>query len=116
MISPGNESKVRLILDFSPLAAFFVAYKIGGVLAGTAALMAATAISLLITYIRERRIAPMPLFSGVIIGILGGMTLYLHDETFIKIKPTIVNSLFAAILLGGPSAGHEFMRADLEGL
>ena len=58
--------------------------------------------SLAITYSREeKRIAAMPLVSGIAVTLLGGLTLWLHDDYFIKIKPTLVNLLFAAILLGG---------------
>ena len=94
-------SNLKLFLDFSPLASFFFAYRLGGLLAGTAVLILCTLVSLIVTYIMEKKIAMMPLVSGVIVTIMGGLTLYLHDETFIKIKPTIVNLLFALILLGG---------------
>jgi len=94
-------SKLRLFLDFSPLAGFFLAYRFAGLLAATGTLILCTLISLSVTYIKEKRIAPMPLVSGVMVTILGGLTLYLHNDTFIKIKPTLVNLLFAAILLGG---------------
>lgn len=95
------DSKLKLFLDFSPLAGFFVAYKFAGLLAGTGVLIVLTLISLLVTYAKEKRIAMMPLVSGVIVTVMGGLTLYLQDETFIKIKPTIVNLLFASILLVG---------------
>jgi intracellular septation protein len=100
-------SKVKLLLDFGPLAAFFLAYRFGAgqqderILTATGALIACSVLALAITYIVEKRIAMMPLISGVLVTVLGGMTLYLKDETFIKMKPTFVNLLFAAILLGG---------------
>jgi intracellular septation protein len=94
-------SKLRLALDLGPLLVFFVAYRTSGLLAATAALIVFTAISLLVTYIMEKKIAMMPLVSGIAVTIFGGMTLFLQDELFIKMKPTIVNMLFASILLGG---------------
>jgi intracellular septation protein len=94
-------STVRFALDFSPLAGFFLAYRFAGLMAATGLLIALTLISLAVTYIKERQIAPMPLITGIAVSLLGGLTLWLHDETFIKIKPTLVNLLFAAILLGG---------------
>lgn len=93
--------KVKLALDLGPLAVFFLAYRFSGLLAATAALIAFTMLSLSITYALERRIAMMPLVSGIAVAVLGGMTLYLKDELFIKMKPTFVNLLFAAILLVG---------------
>lgn len=92
---------VRLALDMGPLIVFFVAYRFAGVMAATAALIVFTALSLAITYALEKRISPMPLVSGLAVTIFGGMTLWLNDETFIKIKPTLVNLLFATILLAG---------------
>lgn len=103
-------SNLRLALDFGPLFAFFLAYKAAGVLAATAALIACTLLSLGVTYAKERRIAVMPLVSGILVTILGGLTLFLHDETFIKIKPTAVNLLFATCLLGGVFFGKPVLK------
>ena len=101
MGTENMSSNLKLFLDFSPLAGFFIAYRTGGLLAGTAVLIALTLLSLAVTYAKEKRLAMMPLISGVIVTVMGGLTLYLRDETFIKIKPTIVNLLFASLLLGG---------------
>jgi len=107
-------SRLRLALDFGPLFVFFLAYKAAGVLAATAALIACTLLSLAITYGKERRIAIMPLVSGVLVTILGGLTLFLHDDTFIKIKPTLVNLLFASVLLGGVVIGRPVLKYLLD--
>lgn len=95
-------------VDYAPLAVFFVAYLFGpksddgtSLLAATAALMVATAIALVISLIVARRVPMMPLITAVIVGIFGGLTLWLQDETFIKMKPTIVEALFSLILFGG---------------
>lgn len=93
--------KLKLLLDIGPLAAFFIAYRVGGVFTATAAIMIFTIISLLVTYWIEKKIAIMPLVSGVIISIFGTLTLILQDDVFIKVKPTLVNLIFASILLGG---------------
>lgn len=93
--------KLRLALDLGPLLVFFLAYKALGLLAATAALIVFTAISLAVTYILEKKIAIMPLVSGIAVTVFGGMTLLLQDELFIKMKPTLVNLLFASILLAG---------------
>ncbi|MFO0389166.1 MAG: septation protein A [Alphaproteobacteria bacterium] len=94
-------SKLRLALDLGPLLVFFLAYRFHGLLAATAALIVFTCISLTVTYLIEKKIAVMPLVSGIAVAVFGGMTLLLQDELFIKMKPTIVNMLFATILLGG---------------
>ena len=94
-------SNLRLTLDFGPLLGFFLAYRMAGLLAATSILIICTIISLAVTYAYEKRVATMPLISGVLVAVLGGLTLYLHDDYFIKIKPTVVNMTFAAILLGG---------------
>jgi intracellular septation protein len=95
----------KLALDFAPLAVFFIAYKFSGVMAATIALMAATALSMAIIYLKERTIALAPLITGGVVMVMGLLTVLLKDEQFIKIKPTIVNLVFAAILLGGVFLG-----------
>lgn len=95
---PAN---LKLILDFAPLAVFFIAYKMGGVMAATIALMVATSASIGIIYVMERTIALAPLISGGLVMVMGTLTVVLDDPAFIKIKPTLVNCAFAAILLGG---------------
>jgi intracellular septation protein len=95
----------KLALDFAPLAVFFVAYKLAGVMAATVALMVATTLSIGIIYLKERTIALAPLITGGVVLVMGVLTVVLKDEQFIKIKPTIVNLLFAVILLGGVLLG-----------
>lgn len=92
---------MKMFLDFFPLAVFFLAYKLGNLQIATASLIVATLISLGITYLKEQKIALNPLISGILVTIFGGMTLILQDPIYIKMKPTLLNLLFAAILLGG---------------
>ena len=94
-------SGIRLLLDFSPLAAFFIGYRLFDITGATALLVGVTLLSLLVIYIIERRVALAPLISGVLVAVFGALTIALDDERFIKIKPTLVNLLFSAILLGG---------------
>jgi intracellular septation protein len=72
-----------------------------GIYAGTAAFMAATLLSLAVAWLRYHKVPVMPLVSGAIVLVFGGLTLYLRDETFIKLKPTIVYSMFAVLLAAG---------------
>lgn len=96
-----SSPKLRLICDFGPLAAFFVTFKLAGILPATALLIAATLLALAVSYLVEKRLALMPLVSGAVITVFGTLTLILQDETFIKMKPTLVYLLFAALILGG---------------
>jgi len=91
----------KLALDFAPLAVFFIAFKFSDVLTATLALIISTILCMTIIYWYERKIALAPLISGILVTVLGGLTYALQDERFIKMKPTFVNLLFAAVLLGG---------------
>ncbi|MEE8332724.1 MAG: septation protein A [Alphaproteobacteria bacterium] len=88
-------------VDYGPLAVFFIAYLKWGLLTATAALMGGTVVALAISLVVARRVPMMPLITALIVGIFGGLTLWLQDETFIKMKPTIIEALFSIILFGG---------------
>ena len=87
--------------EYGPLAVFFAVYALEGLMPATAALLAATAVGLALSLVFLRRLPLMPLITAAVVGIFGGLTLWLQDETFIKMKPTIVNAIIAAVLLGG---------------
>lgn len=91
----------KLVLDIAPLAIFFIAYRLGGVMEATAALIVATLISMGVLYWSERKISLAPLISGVLVTVMGGISIALNDDHFIKMKPTLVNCVFAAVLLIG---------------
>lgn len=76
----------------------------------TGAFMIATIIALVAGWTLERKLPVMPLVSGILVLLFGGLTLYLADETFIKLKPTLVNCLFAAILFGGLLFGKPLLK------
>ncbi len=105
---------LKLALDLGPLLLFFFVNKRWGIYAATGAFMAATIVSLIVTYVLVRRIAVMPLVSAVVVLVFGGLTLYLQDETFIKIKPTIIYALFAVLLLGGLAFGRSLIALVLD--
>lgn len=92
---------LKFALDFLPLAGFFLGYKLYDLFAGTIAIIVLTALCLAITWWAEKKLALLPLISGGFVAVMGALTLYSHNELFIKIRPTVVNILFAAILLGG---------------
>ena len=92
---------LKFLFEIGPLVVFFIANGRWGIMPATAAFMVATAIALPAAWWLQRRLPIMPLVSGVFVLGFGGLTIALDDETFIKLKPTIVNLLFAAILAGG---------------
>jgi intracellular septation protein len=105
---------VRSAVDFGALAAFIAAYLVThDVIKATWALVAASAIALIAGYAVERRIAPMPLIAGVFALIFGTLTIVLHNKDIIKIKVTVLNGLFAAVLLGAPLFGKNPIKALL---
>jgi intracellular septation protein len=91
---------LRPAVDYGPLAVFFGFYVGRGLMAATAALIAASLIALLAAWVLERRVPVVPLVTAALVAVFGGLTLWLQDETFIKMKPTIVQLLFAAVLTG----------------
>ena len=129
---------LKLALELGPLMVFFFANARGealvetwpvlGALGGpiflaTGLFMVATAIALAISWSLTRTLPIMPLVSGAVVFVFGALTLWLQDDVFIKMKPTIVNSLFAAVLLGGLLFGKSLLgyvfesafRLDAEG-
>jgi intracellular septation protein len=96
---------MQLLFDFLPVIAFFVTYKLADIYVATAVLIVAVLIQTAVSWIRFRKVSPMLLTSAVLVLIFGGLTLLIHDSTFIKWKPTIVNGLFAAAF-----AGSHFVR------
>jgi intracellular septation protein len=92
---------LKLALEVGPLAVFFITNSRFGIFYATASFMAATLISLITSRIFLKRVPVLALVTGVFVMIFGFLTIYLHDDTFIKIKPTIVNTLFAVILAAG---------------
>lgn len=101
---------IKLIVEMGPLVVFFIANSQAGILVGTAWFMGATAVALTASKLILGRVPLMPLISGVFILVFGGLTLWLQDSTFIKLKPTIVNLLFSCILFGGLAFGQSFLK------
>ena len=115
---------LKLVLELGPLMVFFFANtrgewlakkfpalaELGGpIFIATGLFMAATAIALLASWILMRTLPIMPLVSGIVVFVFGALTLYLQDDEFIKMKPTIVNTLFGVILLGGLFFGKSLL-------
>jgi intracellular septation protein len=97
-------------VDYGPLAVFFASYVTLGLMAATAALIAASLIALSTAWLLERRVPVVPLVTAGIVVVFGGLTLWLQDETFIKMKPTIVQAIFALVLLGGLTVRRPLLK------
>lgn len=129
---------LKLALELGPLLVFFFTNARGEslierfpvlghigepIFLATALFMVATVIALTVSWILTRTLPMMPLISGIVVLVFGALTLWLHNETFIKMKPTIVNTLFGSILLGGLFFGKALLgyvfdsafRLDAEG-
>ena len=104
-------SLLRLVIEFGPLVAFFAANAGYGIYVATGVFMVVSVFTLGLAYIRTRHIPTLPLVSGAIVLVFGGLTLYLQDEIFIKLKPTIVNLLFAVAIFGGLVGGKNYVRS-----
>ena len=98
-----NKSTIKFLTDFGPLLVFFIVYYKGGggLKLAIIYLILATLISLVIIFFMEKKIPMVPLVSCIIIVFFGGLTIYLDNPIFIYIKPTIINLMFAIILISG---------------
>jgi len=101
---------LKLALNFGPLLIFFVANTMLGIFTATAVLMAVILIVLAIEFAIERKVSFMPLLTAGLVLVFGGLTLWLSNDIFIKIKPTILYTMFAAVLLGGLLFNRLFIR------
>ena len=107
----GEHPALRLLLDLGPLILFFTVNAYYGIFAATAVFMVAILAALAASRILTGKFAKMPLITAVFVLVFGGLTIYLQDETFIKIKPTIIYFLFAGLLLGGLAVNRVFLKS-----
>lgn len=101
---------IKLALELGPLVVFFIMNGRADIFVATAWFMGAMVLSLALSWLILKKIAVMPLVTGVVVLVFGGLTLWLQDDTFIKVKPTITNTLFAAVLLGGLLFGQSLLK------
>ncbi|MCZ6598617.1 MAG: septation protein A [Planctomycetota bacterium] len=104
--APGK----KLLIDFGPLLLFFVVYVKKDIFWATGAFMILSVAVLAYSWFTEHKLPTMLLVSSVLVLVLGGLTIALHDETFIKLKLTVVNALFGLILLGGLAFGKPLIK------
>ena len=103
----------RILVEWGPLITFFIANARGGIFWGTGIFMAATAIALAVSWTFTGKLALVPLIGAVFVVVFGGLTLWLQNETFIKVKVTLVNLLFGTILLSGLAFRKQFLKLVL---
>jgi intracellular septation protein len=101
---------LKLLLELGPLVVFFVMNSQAGIYWGTGCFVLATVVALVSSKILHGRIPTMPLVSGFFVIVFGGLTVWLQDDLFIKMKPTIVNTLFAIVLFGGLAYGRSWLK------
>ena len=110
---------MQLLFDLLPVLFFFIAYKLADIYVATAVLIVGVLLQTLVSWIRHRKVSPMLLTSAVLVLVFGGLTLLVHDATFIKWKPPIVNWLFAAAFLAsqfmkGPTIVQRLMGEQMK--
>ncbi len=103
-----------LAIDYGPLLVFFLAYRYGDAIRGTAAFMIAMIVALIVSRWKLGRISPMLWLSAILVIGFGGLTVWLHDQRFIQIKPTAIYTLLGGLLLGGIAFGRPLLKYVLE--
>lgn len=98
---------MQLLFDFFPIIAFFVAYKLADIYVATGVIIVAVIAQTAYQWLRHRKVSTMALISGALVLVFGGLTLWIHDEAFIKWKVTVVNWLFAAGFLASHFIGEQ---------
>jgi intracellular septation protein len=99
----------KIVTEIGPLIVFFAANATFNLFVATGAFMVAIVAALIASYVVTKHVPIMALVTGVVVLVFGTLTLVLHDETFIKVKPTIIYGLFAAVLGGGLLFGRSFI-------
>ena len=100
----------KLLVDLGPLALFFGTNYFKGIFWATGVFMVAITAALLYSWKKDHKLPPMMVFTAVLVLVFGGLTIALQDETFIKIKVTLINALFASILLVGLFSGKMLLK------
>jgi intracellular septation protein len=111
---PKQNPIIKLVLEMGPLALFFVVNAKYGIFPATAVLMAGVVAALIASWVLTKHIPVMPLVTAVAVVFFGSLTFFFHDELFIKLKPTLVNALFGAALLGGLAMGKPLLPIVLD--
>jgi intracellular septation protein len=106
-VTPG----FKLLIELGPLVAFFLGNFTGGIFVGTGVFIVATFVALAVSRLMTGKFAVVPLITAGFVAIFGGLTLWLHNDTFIKVKVTVLDVLFGSILLGGLAFDKVYLKA-----
>ena len=106
---------IRLALDLGPLLLFFLANAKVGIFFATGVFIVAIIVSMIVSYALVRHVTALQWFSAIMVVVMGGLTIWLHNETFIKLKPTIYYGFVAAILGFGLATGRPLLKNVLGG-
>lgn len=101
---------LKPVLEFLPLAIFLLVFKTVDLFYATAALIVATLVILAITFMAEKRIALVPLFTALAVTVFGGLSIWFKNDIFIKMKPTVIYGIFSLTLLIGCLRGKGLLR------
>src|SRR5882672_12193619 len=105
---------MKFLFDFFPVILFFVAYQVAGIYVATAVAIGASILQIAWLLARRRKVGNMQWVSLAIIVLFGGATLLLHDETFIKWKPTVLYWLAGVVFLGALAFKTNLVKAVME--
>jgi intracellular septation protein len=108
--SPKMGQGTKLLIEMGPLVCFFIGNWKAGIFWGTGIFMVATVVALTASWLLTRKLAMVPLVSAIFVAIFGALTLWLHSDLFIKVKVTLINALFGAVLLGGVAFGRSYLK------
>lgn len=111
MKPPAMKPGVKIAVEYGPLVLFFIINARFGIMYGTAVLVAATVLALGYSWVVSRNIPKIPAFGCAAVVFFGALTLFFNDETFIKIKPTVVSLMIAAAIAGGVLLGRNPLKA-----
>ncbi len=124
MTEKKQNNLLKITLEFGPIIIFFLAYKFAPlpdllngdeslerIIFATKIFIPTILVSLLIGYFFTREVAKMPLFTAILVIVFGGLTIWLRDETFIKMKPTIIYLVFAFLLGIGLFRGQSYLQS-----
>jgi intracellular septation protein len=103
----------RLLIDLAPLVIFFAVNAWRGIFTATAAFMAAIALAVVVSLVRYRKVSALLWFSAFMVLVLGGLTIWLHQEWLIKMKPTLYYLFVAGLLLFGLVTGRNLLKVAL---
>ena len=107
---PAQPHGTKLMIELGPLLAFFAAWFLADIFWATGVLMAATLVSVIASRVLLGRVSPVIIATAVLVVVFGGLTFWFGDAHFIKMKPTIINLLFAGVLFGGLLTGRPLLK------